>query len=98
MGFDTKRFIVLAALISYVPDSALGVIFEDARVARNAEEIKDTMLAELSWLEKMDNRLWDTLATLFIPADGFSAKNIQSEVLRGGHASAGYFHWKTLRR
>ena len=98
LGFVTKRFMVLAALLAFVPDSAVGMIFEDARVARSADAIKDSMLSELAWLEGLDGSLWDTMAALFTPEDNFPASAIQSEVLHGAHAAAGYFHWKTLRR
>ena len=51
LGKDEAMFLATSAMAAYVPDSALSVIFEDTRVALNAETIREAMEGEVVWLE-----------------------------------------------
>ena len=97
-GLDlaAKKFIVPAAIVAYVPDAALSVIFEDTRFARISGDVQEAMASELLWLETLEAQIWQQLSSVFMDEGGMAARELRSVVLAGGHTAVGYMHWKTF--
>ena len=96
LGDTAIRFIVLSSLASYVPDAALGQLFEDSRLVKHCDAVRESMVDELTWLESMDDFIWATLCKVFPASVDMSHDRLRSEVLEAAHVAACFFDWRAL--
>ena len=88
-----RRFVVLAGLSSYVPESVLALLMEDPRVLAQVPLILETLQEEMDFIDGLGAFTWNTLNSLF---DGEDPGDFQAEVLSAGHRAIAYVNIKTL--
>jgi hypothetical protein len=88
LGHRAKRFIAMAALVSYVPEACLLQLLQDNRLPLQLGHLKSTMVEELRFLDGIEPKVWQALAG----ACGMAPLVLQSEVLAAGHIAFGFMH------
>ena len=92
---ETEReYMVIAAACSWVPDAALYLVLEDDRVLRRREELRTTLLEELSYLGSLGASTWRRLAQL-ISAD-YSPEALKNTCLLAANVANAYIQDKAL--
>ena len=92
---QVKQYAVLAALVSYVPDSFLLELMEDDRVASRLAAFEAVMIEELGWLDKLSPLTWQRLAHV-AGSDTWPSQEVRTDVLLGGHLACSYITDKVL--
>jgi hypothetical protein len=87
-----KAFLVRCALISRVGDAVLGILMADSRVCLVHEDIAEALSEEMQWLQNITASAWQLLAEF----SGEEWHILRDDVVRGGHVTIGYLHWRVL--
>jgi hypothetical protein len=85
-------FLCQVALYSQVPDSILGALLADNRVARTAGDLRGRIKASLQRLADLPNGVWGCLAGVA----GVTLSDLRSTVLRAAQRSAAFFQNRVL--
>eukprot|EP00974_Lingulodinium_polyedra_P055619 5350049-Lingulodinium_polyedra.AAC.1 len=64
LSAEHLEFMVMAALVAYVPDALIVELMEDDRLVRRAEELQQAVRDEVSWLLAVPGSVWCMLASL----------------------------------
>lgn len=83
-----KKYMALAAVVSYVPDSFLGELLEDDRITKRLGVFESVMTEELAWLEGLKPLTWQRLAHL--AGNETTPQALRSEALLGGQAACSF--------
>ena len=89
-----SKFLVLASMVSYVPDAALQATMEDPRLALNIDHVKEVMYDELGWLQTIALPVWETLGKIC----GESAFTMRSQALSCAHKASAFFDFRVLSK
>ena len=92
LGPRGKRFVAMAALVSYVPEACLLQLLEDDRLPLQLGHLKATMVEELQFLANIKPRIWQALGD----ACGMAPLVLRSEVLMAGHIAFAFVHKRAL--
>ena len=90
-----RKYMALAAIVSYVPDGFLTELLEDDRVAKRLEVLEAVMVEELAWLEGLGGLTWQRLAHVVGPDS--SAVEVRSESLLGGQVACSFITNRVLK-
>ena len=83
---DIKKFVCAASIVSWVPEGLVYELVEDDRVARNFHKLRDTLLDDLLYVERLSPQVWSRLAGIF-QSKGHAAE-IKSECILSAHIAA----------
>jgi hypothetical protein len=61
LSSSLKKFAVIAALASVVPDSLLTELLADDRVAKRSDDLLETVMEEMRWVESIGDGVWARL-------------------------------------
>ena len=86
LGAEARRFVVIAALASYVPDALLRELMEDSRVPLRMEHLKSSIAQEMSFLSQLGIHVWEALA----PVTQSAPQSLRSEVLQAAQTSSAF--------
>ena len=86
------KLIVKIALVSLVPDAAHIMLFQDARVALHAPEIKTAMLMQLDRLVNASHSTWCILSTVA----NVAVATLRHEVITASHCAVAFFEYRVL--
>lgn len=59
-----KKYCIMAALVSYVPDAVLAETLVDDRLVRHATHLKELAQEEIEWVGALDAFTWERLSAL----------------------------------
>ena len=90
------RFAVVASMAAYVPDAGLSMMFEDPRVAKNAEPMNEAMVGELRWLHTLEDDFWLTLGRVFGANSQVTAYVLRSDVITSAHIAFAFFDYRVV--
>lgn len=94
-GPEEQQFTAIAAMASYPIESWLAEVVLDDRIGRRAEELGETLLEEVQFVEDLPRSFWQRLeSAVNLP----SWHNLRSAVLEAIHTSISYIHHKTLKK
>ena len=86
LGSEARRFVVIAALASYVPDALLKELMEDSRVPLRLEHLKSSIAQEMIFLSQLGMHVWEALA----PVAQSAPPSLRSEVLQVAQTSSAF--------
>jgi len=92
IGQKEWLMLVQCALVATVPDVALLMLIEDARVALHAPAIRAAMVAKMTWLVHLPSFVWLTLGVVA----GIEGPALRRRVIRGAHRSLAFFTFRVL--
>ena len=87
-----RKFVVVAALCSYVPDSFLGDALEDDRVAKHLDRLKESVTIEFEYVVNLLPELWDLLASLCDE----TPSAIKHLCISGSLRAYGFLQWRVF--
>ena len=91
MGQREKQFMVKAAMISRVAESAQLALMRDSRVARVYDILWKEIGQSMRWLMLIDSEVWAELGHVC----GMSGPELASSCIAGGHTSF-HFFWRRV--
>lgn len=94
---STSKFAVMASLAAIVSDAAIASLFEDSRLAKRHDDVRDSILGELQALESLAAPVWDKIAWVIVGAEPFTGHDLRSETLSAAHISSAFFWFRSLK-
>eukprot|EP00974_Lingulodinium_polyedra_P017600 1708100-Lingulodinium_polyedra.AAC.1 len=91
MVADRRQFMVMAAIVSWVPESVLAELLEDHRVALVYDDLWMALATNMKWLVTLPKHLWVTLASI----TEVDSSSLQSGCIQGAR-KAFHFFWRRV--
>ena len=91
LSAEHKTAVAEFAFISRVTDGVLAHMLEDARVARNHDELMETLCDDLKWLVDVPPATWEWIAAL----TSVAGSELRASCMRGAHISF-HFFWRRV--
>ena len=88
-------YMVLAAVVAYVPDGALYLIMDDDRLLARRDELLETLQDELRYIGNLSRYTWDRLTSFLPPTH--TAKGLRSICLQAANVAHAYFFHKACK-
>ena len=92
MKTDHMTFLVITALCSVVPDTALKLVMTDNRLAMQVTKIKEAVRAKMQWMSEIPSTVWATLSTL----TSLGAGELRSKCLRAAHTACAFMDFRAF--
>ena len=64
LSLSMKKYCIMAALVSYVPDAVLAETLADDRLVRQASHLKELTLEGIEWVGAIEAFTWERLSTI----------------------------------
>jgi hypothetical protein len=90
-----KRFIITAALSSWVTDRVFKLILADDRLIKQLDNINIAFDTVLVWLSGLDIKIWELLSDL---VDDLDPSQLRSDAIQAGHVGRSFFWFRSLRQ
>ena len=93
---EGRQFITVAALTSYTPESLLGLLLQDSRVAKNTDRLQEAVQAEFAYLEGLSSFPWIVLGQFA----GLTAEEARHRVISSALISLAFLDrriWSVVR-
>eukprot|EP00971_Amphidinium_carterae_P327956 6459574-Amphidinium_carterae.4 len=92
LGRAENLFACVLGLVSWIIESFMQHVMQDARVFCNVPDLEALLLEEASFVEELDSGVWDKLALLTCLAP----MKLRDVVLRGSHVALAYVYRKVI--
>ena len=85
-----KKFAVIAALASVVPDALLVELLADDRVVKRSETLRETVMEEMHWIESIGDSVWARLG--FVVGAHSSPSELRHCVVHSASVAFAFVH------
>eukprot|EP00974_Lingulodinium_polyedra_P084824 8210628-Lingulodinium_polyedra.AAC.1 len=89
------EYMVVAAVSSWAPDSAMVDVMEDDRLLKRAASLKENFVTEIAWLDSLPVPVWEMLSSIAGPEQPPNV--LRHKVLTAVHVSAAYIDRKLFQ-
>lgn len=99
LPLSMKKYCIMAALVSYVPDAVLAETLADDRLVRQASHLKELTLEEIEWVGALEAFTWERLGTILqgklLPSElCHNALHLRQVV--GPSCTRGFLFWQSI--
>ena len=91
---DFRRFAVVASMTSRPADACLGEIMEDDRLLKKMNQVRESTLSEVAYVNALDRRNYERFAT--VAGGECTGPEIAHDVIHGVHVTTAYLQEEVL--